>query len=355
MNALVSRVGEEPSLLMLNSMYQGSTPQYFLNIDRDKVKLQGLELKDVFSTLSFYMGSAYVNDFVEFGRVYQVKLGAEARNRAVIDDVLNLSVRNSDGDMVPFSSFTTVEEQLGLDLISRYNMYTSAAITAIPKPGSSSKEGITGMEELANKVLGNNFGYSWTSEAYQETQSSSSVAIIFALAIVIAILVLAAQYESWTSPIAVILSLPFALLGAVLGCMALSLPISIYSQIGIVLLIALSAKNAILIVEFAIDYRNDGKSITEASIEAGRVRLRPILMTSFAFILGVMPLIFASGAGAESRISLGTAVVFGMALNTLLGTLFVPNFYHLMQTIQEKYIDRGKPEEVPASDKIEMD
>ena len=354
-NALLGRVREEPSLMMLNSMFQGNTPQYFLNINRDKVKMQGLVLKDVFTTLSSYMGTAYVNDFVEFGRVYQVKLGADARSRAVIDDVMKLSVRNQKGDMVPFSSFTTLEEQEGLDQVTRYNMYTAAAITAIPAQGYSTRQAIEGMEELTRNVLGTNFGYSWTSEAYQETQSSSSVSLIFVLAIVIVILVLAAQYESWTSPIAVILSLPLALLGVVLGCMVMSLPISIYSQIGIVLLIALSAKNAILIVEFAIDYRNNGESITQASIEAGRVRLRPILMTSFAFILGVMPLMFASGAGAESRIALGTAVVFGMTFNTLLGTLFVPNFYHLMQTVQERFLTR-KGGKVPAStEKMQMD
>lgn len=349
-SALLEQAGTEPAIMTLNSMFQGNTPQYFLNIDRDKVKMQGLVLSDVFSTLSYYMGSAYVNDFVQFGRIYQVKLGAAADSRTVIGDVLKLSVRNQNGDMVPFSAFTTLEEQLGLNLVNRYNMYSSAAITAITTPGFSSQQGIQGMENLSNRVLGTTFGYDWTGEAYQETQASSSVSLIFGLAILVVILVLAAQYESWTSPIAVILGLPFAILGAVLGCMLLGLSISIYSQIGIILLIALSAKNAILIVEFAIDYRKKDESITEASIEAGRVRLRPILMTSFAFILGVMPLIFATGAGASSRISLGTAVVFGMAVNTLLGTLFIPNFYHLMQSIHEKFqkkrvVQENTPEE----------
>ena len=348
--ALLANYHNEPAIASISSMYQADVPQYFLNIDRDKVKMQGLVLSDVFSTLSYYMGSAYVNDFVQFGRIYQVKLGAAADSRTVIGDVLKLSVRNQNGDMVPFSAFTTLEEQLGLNLVNRYNMYSSAAITAITTPGFSSQQGIQGMENLSNRVLGTTFGYDWTGEAYQETQASSSVSLIFGLAILVVILVLAAQYESWTSPIAVILGLPFAILGAVLGCMLLGLSISIYSQIGIILLIALSAKNAILIVEFAIDYRKKGESITEASIEAGRVRLRPILMTSFAFILGVMPLIFATGAGASSRISLGTAVVFGMAVNTLLGTLFIPNFYHLMQSIHEKFqkkrvVQENTPEE----------
>ena len=186
-------------------------------------------------------------------------------------------------------------------------------------------------------------------EAYQETEAGTSVTIIFGLAILIVFLVLAAQYESWSSPVAVLLSLPTAILGTVIGCMVMGQSIGIYTQIGIVLLIALSAKNAILIVEFATDYRKQGESIREAAIEAGRLRLRPILMTSLAFVFGVMPLLFATGAGAESRISLGTAVVFGMAMNTLLGTLFVPNFYELMATVQEKYLsNRFRDDTLPA-------
>lgn len=302
--------------------------------------MQGLTLSDVFSTLSYYMGSAYVNDFIQFGRIYQVKLGAEASARATVNDVMKLSVRNSNGQMVPFSSFTEIKEQMGQNLVSRYNMYTAAAITCIPKPGVSSAKAIEAMENLTQETLGNNFGYSWTSEAFQETRSGSTISIIFALAIIIVVLVLAAQYESWTNPIAVILSLPIAILGTVLGCMVMNLPISIYSQIGIILLIALSAKNAILIVEFAIDYRKEGQPVRKAALEAGRLRLRPILMTSFAFVFGVLPLMFATGAGAESRISLGTAVVFGMAMNTILGTLFVPNFWELMENLQEKYLSK---------------
>ncbi|MBQ8423376.1 MAG: multidrug efflux RND transporter permease subunit [Coprobacter sp.] len=338
--ALMAGVNSTPELAMLTTSFQGNSPQYFLDIDRDKAKMQGLKIDDIFTTLSLYLGSAYVNDFVDFGRIFQVKIGAQADSRARVQDVLKLSVRNASGDMVPFSSFITLREQLGQASVLRYNMYPSAAITAIPAAGYSSQQGIEAMERLTASVLGDNFGYEWTGETYQETQAGTSITTLFLLAIVVVILVLAAQYESWTSPIAVILGLPFALLGAVLGCMLLGLSISVYSQIGIVLLIALSAKNAILIVEFARDYRAQGRTITEASIEGGRVRLRPILMTSLAFVFGVMPLIFATGAGAESRIALGTAVVFGMAVNTLLGTLFIPNFYHLMQSIQERITGR---------------
>lgn len=336
-DALLTGVRDVPELATVNSSFQGNSPQYFLNVDRDKAKMQGLKIDDIFTTLSLYLGSAYVNDFVDFGRIFQVKIGAQSDSRARIDDVLRLSVRNASGDMVPFSSFVTIEEQQGLATISRYNMYSAAALTAVTAEGYSSQQGIDAVEQLVGRLLGNNFGYEWTGTTYQETQAGTSISLIFILALFVVWLVLSAQYESWTSPVAVILGLPFAILGAVLGCFLMGLSISVYSQIGIVLLIALSAKNAILIVEFARDYRVQGEPIDQAAIEAGRVRLRPILMTSLAFVFGVMPLLFASGAGAESRIALGTAVVFGMAVNMILGTLFIPYFYCLMQRLEERF------------------
>ncbi len=333
----------KPQLLSLSSMYQANVPQYRLNIDRDKVQLLGLQLSDVFSTLSYYMGAAYVNDFVEFGRIYQVKIEASGQAQKVIDDVMRLSLENSAGKMVPFSAFTEAVQQLGLDQINLYNMYSSASITCIANPKYSSGEAIQAMEELIQEQLGDNFGYEWTSVAYQETKAGSTTILIFGMALLVAFLVLSAQYESWTSPLAAILGLPIALLGAILGCFIMGVPVSVYTQIGIILLIALSAKNGILIVEFARDYRAAGNSIRESALEAGHVRLRPILMTSFAFVLGVMPLLFATGAGAASRVSLGAAVVFGMAINTIFATAFIPSFYEWMQTIQEKWLDKASP------------
>lgn len=288
------------------------------------------------------MGAAYVNDFVEFGRIYQVKIEARDQAQRVIDDVLKLSVPNSAGEMVPFSSFTKVEEQLGQDQINRYNMYSTAALTCNVAPGSSTGQAIQEMEALFKEQLGDEFGYEWTSVAYQETQAGNTTTIVLVMALIVAFLVLAAQYESWTSPVAAVIGLPVALLGAMIGCLIMGTPVSIYTQIGIILLIALSAKNGILIVEFARDFRAEGNSIRDAAFEAGHVRLRPILMTSFAFVLGVMPLLFATGAGAESRIALGAAVVFGMAMNMLLATVYVPNFYELMQKLQEKFGGKKK-------------
>ena len=327
----------KPALASVSSQYQANVPQYFLNIDRDKVQLMGIPLNSVFTTLGYYMGAAYVKDFGEFGRIYQVKLGARDHAQRVIDDVLKLSVPNTTGEMVPFSAFTKVEEQLGMDQINRYNMYSTASVTCNVMPGSSSGEAIQQMKELFREQLGDEFGYEWTSVAYQETQAGTTTSTVLVMALLVAFLVLAAQYESWTSPVSAVMGLPVALLGAMIGCLVMGTPVSIYTQIGIILLVALSAKNGILIVEFARDFRAEGNSIRDAAFQAGHIRLRPILMTSLAFVLGVMPLLFATGAGAESRIALGAAVVFGMALNTLLATVYIPNFYELMQKLQERF------------------
>ncbi|MBR5843319.1 MAG: multidrug efflux RND transporter permease subunit [Bacteroidaceae bacterium] len=349
LQTLKAGISDYPTLGSITSFFEGATPQYFIEFDRSRIELMGLDISNVFQALSFQMGASYVNDFIDFGRVYQVKMSAEAAARANIDDVLKLSVKNKDGQMVPFAAFTNIKSVMGQNLVTRYNMYPSASITTLPAAGASSAQAIEQTEQLVREQLGNNFALSWTGMAQQEKESGSAVTLIFVLAIILVVFVLAAQYESWTDPIAVILSMPTAILGTVLGCWIMSEPISIYTQIGVILLIALSAKNAILIVEFAREYRKEGMPIKESAIEAGRLRLRPILMTSFAFVIGVLPLLFASGAGAASRISLGAAVVFGMLINTILGTMFVPNFWVMMQSFQEKYLTGLFSEKKPQS------
>lgn len=324
----------------VTSLYQGVVPQYRLDIDRDKVKLQGLMMEDIFSTLGAYMGGSYVNDFTEFGRVYQVTVKGNDNARGNIDDVLRLSVRNADGEMVPFASFTTIVPVMGEPSASRYNMYGTASITANLAKGVSSSDGIKAMEEIVDKTLGTNYSYAWTGEAYQETQAGTTVTLVFAFAIILTLLVLAAQYESWTDPVAVVLSMPVAILGTVIGSIIMGQSISIYTQIGLILLLGLSAKNAILIVEYATYFRRTGVDLRQAAEDAGVIRFRPIMMTAIAFIFGVMPMMFAHGAGAESRVALGSAVVFGMLMNALLGTLFVPNFWEIMQRFQEKVLDK---------------
>ncbi|MBR7135454.1 MAG: multidrug efflux RND transporter permease subunit [Bacteroidaceae bacterium] len=330
------------AIASMASPYQANVPQYYININRDKAISMGVDIGDVLSTLSFYMGAVYVNDFSMFGRIWQVKMSASESSQKTIEDVMSLSVANNKGEMVPFGSFINIEEILGTDQVGRYNMYNTASITCNPANGYSSGELMQEVENLIDKELNGEFGYEWTGVAFQEKKAGDSTVIILVLALLVAYLVLAAQYESWTSPIAAVSGVPLALLGALLGCWIMNIPVSIYTQIGIILLIALSAKNGILIVEFARDFRSSGNDIRRSAQEAGHVRLRPILMTSFAFVLGVMPLLFAHGAGAAARLSLGTAVVFGMLVNTVIATLYIPNWYEWMQGIEEKLLTRRK-------------
>lgn len=334
-----TQAAKDPRIASVTSLFEGTVPQYSIKIDRDRAKMYNLTLESIYSTLSAFMGGSYVNDFVEFGRVFQVTVAAEGDARNRVGDVLDLSVRNSSGEMVPFSAFASIEPSFGASTVSRYNMYNTASVTATPAKGVSSASGIKAMEEIVEKAVGENYGYAWTGEAYQETQSGTTITFVLILAIVVTLLVLAAQYESLTDPVAVIIAMPTAILGTIVGCIFMGQSISIYTQIGIVLLLGLSAKNAILIVEYAMDYRKAGESIRQAALDAGRIRFRPIMMTALAFVLGVMPMLFATGAGAGSRISLGTAVVFGMAINAVVGTLFVPNFWELLQRFGEKYIN----------------
>ncbi len=338
--AMKEKGAKDKRFAQLTSQFQGSVPQYSVKVDRDRAKMLNLRLEDIYSTLSSFMGSSYVNDFVKFGRTYQVTVSADAASRSHIDDVPRLTVRNSDGEMVPFSSFASVVPSLGQASVSRYNMYTTASITGTPAQNVSSADCIAGMEELLKETVGDDFSYAWTGEAYQETQSGTTITLVLIFAVIITILVLAAQYESWTDPIAVVISMPTAILGTVVGCIFMSQSISIYTQIGIILLLGLSAKNAILIVEYARDFRKSGADIRQAALDAGRIRFRPIMMTALAFVFGVMPMLFASGAGAASRVALGTAVVFGMAINAIVGTLFVPGFWELLQNFKEKHLNK---------------
>jgi hydrophobe/amphiphile efflux-1 (HAE1) family protein len=347
-DALTESYTTQKAIASMNSSFEADVPQYRLNIDRDKAISMGLDIGNVLYTLSYYMGSLYVNDFVLLGRIWQVKMSASERNQKLIESIMQLSLANNKGEMVPFSSFVTTDEILGSDQLIRYNMYNSATLTANSAPGYSSGEVMEDVAQLFKAQLGDEFGYEWTGVAYQEQKAGKNTALILGLALLVAFLVLAAQYESWTSPVAAIMGVPIALLGAIVGCWIAGIPVSIYTEIGIVLLIALSAKNGILIVEFARDYRKAGNDIRHSAAEAGHVRLRPILMTSLAFVLGVMPLLFADGAGAGARLSLGAAVVFGMLLNTVVATLYIPNWYEWMQSLEERF---RKRKQLPGTEK----
>ncbi len=345
------RAAKDPRIKEVTSMYEGTVPQYEINVDRNKAQVMGLNIDDVFNAVSSYMGGTYVNDFVDFDRDFEVNIMADGASREKIDDVMKLSVRNNDGQMVPLASVATVKMIMGQPTVSRYNMYTTASVTATPAKNVSSAEGIQAMEEIVQEALGKSYSYAWTGLAYQENEAHSATTTIFIFAIVMTILVLAAQYESWTDPIAVVLAMPTAVLGTVLGVICMNQSISIYSQIGLILLLGMSAKNAILIVEYAMDFRKAGIPIRKAAHDAGVIRFRPIMMTACAFVFGVMPMMFATGAGANSRIELGTAVVFGMAVNALIGTLFVPNFWEVMQTFNEKYLSKLFPPQKPKDPK----
>lgn len=336
--AVKDAASKDPRFKSVTTMAQGTVPQFSVKVDRDRVMLQGLDLNSVYSVLSSYLGGSYVNDFNEFGRTFQVTLKGDAAARVQADDILKLAVRNTQGEMVPFSTFANVVPTMGEPSVSRYNMYQTESLTASTADGVSSSEGIKGMQEIVHDTLGKNFSYAWTGIAYQETQAGTTISFVFIFAIIMTILVLSAQYESWTDPIAVVMSMPIAILGTVLGCMIMGQSISIYTQIGLILLLGMSAKNAILIVEYAMDFRKAGNDIRKSAHDAGVIRFRPIMMTALAFVFGVMPMMFATGAGANSRIELGTAVVFGMAMNAIIGTLFVPNFWDLMQRFNEKYL-----------------
>ncbi len=329
-------------------------PQIYLEIDRAKSEQLGVLVSDVFSTLQTNLGSVYVNDFNKFGRTYQVRVQAEAGFRADAEVIRRLEVRNRAGKRVPLGTLLTVEPKVGPPAVARYNLYPSATISGATAPGASSGQALDAMEEVAKEVLPRSMGYEWTSIAYQERRVSGEAVVVFGLAVLLVYLVLAAQYESWLLPLAVILVVPLGLLGVVAAVTFRGLENNIYTQIGVVLIIALASKNAILIVEFARELRLAGRSIREAAVEASRMRFRPILMTSIAFILGVLPLVTATGAGAASRRALGTAVFGGMISATVLAVFFVPIFYLVIQGLSElisgppKLPGEPKPADVPA-------
>ncbi len=327
----------------LSSAFRAGVPQLFADVDREKVRKVGVRLQDVFSTLSAYLGSRYVNDFNKFGRTWQVNVQADSIYRSSVDDFRRLQVRNVRGEMVPLASLLKVSENVGPDLVTRYNLYPAAVVNGAPAPGVSSGEALSVVEGMLADKLPNGMGFEWTGLSLQEKSAAGQGSLVFALALLVVYLILAALYESWSTPLAVILSIPLAVLGAMAGLIARGMDNNVYTQVGLVLLVGLGAKNAILIVEFARDYHGKGKPIVESAVEAARLRLRPIIMTALAFILGVYPLVFATGAGAASRQAIGTAVFFGMIGNTLLGLLFTPVLYVVITAVTEKIFGKPKP------------
>jgi hydrophobe/amphiphile efflux-1 (HAE1) family protein len=331
--ALVGQANQQPQLRGVFSSFRMNVPQVWIDIDRERARRQDVALPELFSTLGVYLGSAYVNDFNRFGRTYQVVAQADGQFRSQLEDIGNLRVRNAAGDMVPLGALARTRETFGPDQILRYNAFPAADINGSLAPGVSSGQAVALMERLAGETLPRGTGFEWTELTFQQVQEGATLLLVFPLAIMLAFLVLAAQYESWSLPLVVILIVPLSVLAAMAGVWLTDGDNNIFTQVGLVVLAGLACKNAILIVEFARELELQGRSILGAALESCRIRLRPILMTSFAFIMGVVPLVISSGAGAEIRRALGVAVFAGMLGVTVFGLVLTPVFYVVIRSL----------------------
>jgi hydrophobe/amphiphile efflux-1 (HAE1) family protein len=345
---IVGAANQQPGLAGVFTTFNTKTPKVYADIDRVRAEMLGVSTDDVFTTLEVYLGSQYVNDFNFLGRTYRVTAQADGQFRQDLHAISQLKTRNAAGEMVPLGSVASFRDITGPYRVEHFNLFPSAAIQGGTKPGFSSGYGLDTMERLANESLPEGYSFAWTELAFQEKQAGSTAIFVFAASVVFVFLLLSAQYESWALPLAVILIVPMCLLAAVSGLLLRGMDVNILGQIGFVVLIGLAAKNAILIVEFAKQNEERGEDRFQAAAEAARVRLRPILMTSFAFILGVLPLVIATGAGAEMRQSLGTAVFFGMIGVTVFGLIFTPVFYVVVRRFAAKPIEHPSPRPSPA-------
>ncbi|MEA3415863.1 MAG: efflux RND transporter permease subunit, partial [Thermodesulfobacteriota bacterium] len=334
--AMLIAANQDPALMRVFSTYTADTPQIFVNLDRTRAETLKVPVSRVFATLQEQLGSGYVNDFNLYGRTYQVKVQADASYRNAVNDISSLYVRSNDGKMVPMRSLVALSTVLAPQLIYRYNQFTSIQINGNAAPGFSSEEAMTAMERIAARTLPDGYAFDWSSMSFQERKAGGKVELLFALALLFCYLFLVGQYESWNIPMSIILSIPVAGLGGLAGLWIAGLNLSIYAQIGLVLLVGLAAKNAILIVEFARDRREQGFSVAKAAVEGAKIRFRPVLMTSFTFILGVAPMVIATGAGAGSRRAIGTTVFSGMLASTLVGIFLIPPLYYAFQSFREK-------------------
>jgi HAE1 family hydrophobic/amphiphilic exporter-1 len=348
-NAIVSNGQTQSALQRVSSSFRSMVPQFDVEIDRIKTQTLHVTTDQVFQTLSSYLGASFVNQFNKFGRTFQVYTQADAQYRLTLRDIENMMVRNSQGDMIPLGTVAKITPAVGPSLISLYNLYPSSTIIGLPAKSYSSGQSMALMEQIAAKTLPPGTGYEWTAMSYQEKAVGGQLYLVFALAMLLVYLVLAGQYESWYAPMSVILAVPLSLLGPMAVLTGLRIDNNLYTQIGLILLIALSAKNAILIVEVALELHvRDRKPLLESAVEAARARFRPILMTSFAFILGVVPLVLATGAGANARKSIGITVFSGMLASTCLAVLFVPTFFVVVQGFENWLKDRKKKTPEPA-------
>jgi multidrug efflux pump subunit AcrB len=330
----MAEASKRPEIGRLTTTVNAVTPQIKVELDREKARGTGVNVDSVYQTMQAYLSGLYVNDFVRFGRVFKVLLQAEPQYTNIPSKIGDFYVRNRDGKMVPLSTLVDIQQMSGPNFVSRYNLYQAAEITGVPAPGYSSAQALNAIDEVA-KGMPREYSYEWSGLTYQEKKSEGEAGLIFGLAVIFVFLLLAAQYESWMLPFAVLLCTPLVVLGTFIGVLVRGYDNNVYVQIGLVMLIGLAAKNAILIVEFAKLQREQGKPVIEAALEASKLRLRPILMTSLAFIVGCVPLMLSSGSGAAARGVMGTAVVFGMTFATVIGIFLVPICYVFVQRITE--------------------
>ncbi|MEL6205888.1 MAG: multidrug efflux RND transporter permease subunit [Pseudomonadota bacterium] len=345
LGSLVYAANQRPEIAQAYTTFRANVPKIFVDLDREKAESLDVPVSEVFQTLQAYLGSYYVNDFNLFGRVYRVMIQADGQYRNVVDDIQGIFVRSNSGQMVPLSTLVSTENVLGPVLLNRYNMFRSATVTAVPAPGFSTGDAIAVLEEEAVTALPPGYGYEWTGTAQQQLAAGGVVALVLMAAVVFGYLFLVAQYESWTMPLVILLSVTVALFGALVAVAVVGRDVNLYTQIGMIMLIGLASKNAILIVEFAMERRASGLSIREAGIEAAGQRFRAVMMTALSFLLGVVPLLAAAGAGAASQQAIGIAVFGGMLAATVVGVILVPVLYVLLQGVREriKRLLRGEP------------
>lgn len=330
---MVAAAAKRPELKGVQTTFSASVPQVFVKLDRDKAKALGVPVNSVFDTMQSTFGALYVNDFNKFGRTFRVQLQSEAPFRTKVDDLRNVYVRSQTGQMIPLTALVTIQQTTGPETLERFNVFPAAKLVGGPAPGYSSGQALTALEEVAKETLPDGYSLAWTGSAFQEKSTSGSSTLVFGFGMIMVFLILAAQYERWTLPISVLMAVPFAVFGALMANWLRGLANDVYFQVALVTLIGLSAKNAILIVEFAVQKLEEGMALKEAALQAARLRFRPIVMTSLAFVLGCVPLAISSGAGSASRHSIGTGVIGGMLAATFIATFFIPLFFILIMKL----------------------
>jgi multidrug efflux pump len=343
-NQIIAKARTRPELAGLNTTIHTDGQQLLADVDREKAEVLGVPIEDAYTTLQIMFGSLYVSQFPKDSRLYQVILQAEPKYRMTPEDMGRFYAKNREGKMVPMSALVSAKYVIGPDLVTRFNNYPAIAINGAPAPGVSSGQALAAIRAVAEEVMPPGYSYEWAGEAREEVASGSTAAFAFIFGLIFVFLILAAQYESWALPVGVMLAVPFAILGALLAVVLRGLNNDVYFQIGLITLIGLAAKNAILIIEFAVELREkEGKSLYEAAKEAARLRLRPIVMTSFAFVLGCVPLAIATGASSNSRHSIGTGVIGGTLAATMIAIFFIPMFYYTLQTASAKVFGGKEP------------